>query len=171
MSALNLLSPSGADFNFSVCGVGAVADYKMVAQSVGHIAMASMGVVEDVGVAVVGSAVMTDYMLPAMGVEVIYVDPVSDSIQEGCSGSRYSQPLSDSDQITGQSVRLFDGGYADLVAEGQVGEGVSRYHDVNHFTAPSGREKKIFTARQSADSNGGPCEPLDKCSSPHNRLP
>ncbi len=64
MSAVLLSSPSGSDFDFSVWGIGTVANDEMIAQFVHSVA--SVCSIKSSGTAVLGGAVVNDDVLPAI---------------------------------------------------------------------------------------------------------
>ena len=64
MSAVELSRPARTDFDLAVAGGSAIADDKMVGQSVLHLTHTAMISVEDASVSLPGAAVVNDDILP-----------------------------------------------------------------------------------------------------------
>src|SRR5690242_20611319 len=66
MAAIDLPSPTIADFDFTVSRGGAVTDHEMVGQAVAHPADVAVVVIEDARVTLPRAAVVNDDELPAL---------------------------------------------------------------------------------------------------------
>ena len=81
VSAVELFRPARTDFNLAVAGGSAIADDKMVGKSVLHLAHAAMIGIEDARVALPGSAVVNDDVLPPSFLDSRSIDR---SAHSGC---------------------------------------------------------------------------------------
>ena len=64
VSAVELSRPARTNFNFAISGGSAIADDKMVGESILHLTDTAMIRIEDAGVSLPGSAVVNDDVLP-----------------------------------------------------------------------------------------------------------
>ena len=102
VASVNLTAPAIPHFDLAVAGRGAVADHKMISESVLHPAKMSMVIIEGGSVALTSPAVMNDNVLPATARHRSAIDLTADrrrqiTITRAAAGAasstaKYSRP-------------------------------------------------------------------------------